>query len=78
MAEFAMKQFKGVAELFVKLDIIAVPNESRNGTIQRALKRSGCPVKLACNGNVYEDRQQEPAPHVLSVRRVTPFSLTLP
>ena len=38
MAEFAMKQFKGVAELFVNLDIIAVSNESRNGTIQRALK----------------------------------------
>ena len=38
MAEFAMKQFKGVAELFVDLDIIAVPNESRNGTIQHVLK----------------------------------------
>ena len=78
MAEFAMKQFKGVAELFVDLDITAVFYESQNGTIQRALKCIRCPVKLAFNGNVYEDRQQETAPHVLSVRRVTPFSLTLP
>ena len=38
MAEFAMKQFKGVAELFVNLDITAVPNEIRNDIIQRALK----------------------------------------
>ena len=38
MAEFAMKQLKGVAELFVNLDITAVPNEIRNDTIQRALK----------------------------------------
>ena len=37
-AEFAMKQFKGVAELFVNLDITAVPNEIRNDIIQRALK----------------------------------------
>ena len=38
MAEFAMKQFKGVAELFVNLDITAVPNKIRNDIIQRALK----------------------------------------
>ena len=38
MTEFAMKQFKGVAELFVNLDITAVSYESRNGTIQRELK----------------------------------------
>mgnify|MGYP001167004148 FL=1 len=38
MAEFAMKQFKGVAGLFVNLDITAVPNEIRNDIIQRALK----------------------------------------
>ena len=38
MSEFTMKQFKGVAELFVNLDIAAVPNEIRNDIIQRALK----------------------------------------
>ena len=38
MAEFAMKQFKGVAELFVNLDITVVPNEIRDGIIQHALK----------------------------------------
>ena len=38
MAEFAMKQFKGAAELFVNLDITAVSNEIRNDIIQRALK----------------------------------------
>ena len=38
IAEFDMKQFKGVAELFVNLDITAVPNEIRNDIIQRALK----------------------------------------
>ena len=38
MAEFAMKQFKGVAELFVNFDITSVSNESRNGTIQHAWK----------------------------------------
>ena len=38
MAEITMEQFKGVAALFVNLDVTAVSNESRNGTIQRALK----------------------------------------
>ena len=38
MAEFTMKQFKGIAELFVNLDITAVPNEIRNDIIQRMLK----------------------------------------
>ena len=65
-----MKQFKGVAELFVNLDTTAVSNESRNGTIQRASKCRGCPVKLAFNGNAFEDRQQETVPHVLGVRRM--------
>ena len=65
-----MKQFKGVAELFVNFDITSVSNESRNGTIQHAWKWRGCTVKLAFNGNVYEDRQQETTPHVLSVRTV--------
>ena len=35
MVNSAMKQFKGVAELFVNLDITVVFNESWNGTIQR-------------------------------------------
>ena len=38
MTEFDMKQFKSTAELFVNLDITAVPNEIRNDIIQRALK----------------------------------------
>ena len=38
MVEFAMKQFKGVAGLFVNFDITSLSNLSRNGTIQHAWK----------------------------------------
>ena len=38
MVNSAMKQFKGIMELFINLDITAVFNESRNGMIQHALK----------------------------------------
>ena len=38
MVNSAMKQFKGAVELFMNLYITAVFNESRNSTIQFALK----------------------------------------